>query len=73
MVRDVRARLQHVPRIRREAIVFRGPPDRSGPMLSTLLCSAKAYETRTTQSVLPATSQNVTCSFVETRRRPRAP
>ena len=55
MVRDVRARLQHAPRIRREAIVFRGPPDRSGPMLSTLLYSAKAYETRTTQSVLPAT------------------
>lgn len=31
MVRDVRARLQHVPRIRREAIVFRGPPDRTDP------------------------------------------
>ena len=35
MVEHVRARVQHAPRIRREAIVFRGPPDRADP------CSAR--------------------------------
>ena len=31
VVRNVRARVQHAPRIHREAIVFRGPPDRADP------------------------------------------
>lgn len=40
---------EHAPRIRREAIVFRGPPDKDGPMVSTRLCAAKAVQTRATQ------------------------
>ena len=47
VVRNVRARVQHAPRIPREGVVFRGPPDRADPC-SHVMCIAKAYETQTT-------------------------
>jgi len=60
VVRNVRARVQHAPRIHREAVVFRGPPDMSGPVLSTSMCAAKAYETRAALTELSDIVENVT-------------
>ena len=46
VVRNVRARGSTPPVFPTRGILFREPPDKSGPMLGTSQCTAKAYETR---------------------------